>query len=130
MYNNRILNFLIIYNITILQNSFLLPGFMQSRFRDNLWRAFRHPENFKVHTIDRSILEDTYETHAFSKVIVKVVTQTSKKVVKKYLFIYFIYFFYYLHTSLTNKDYIKIVIVIHVKFGRPVKKARLEERKK
>ena len=104
---------------------------MQSRFRDNLWRAFRHPENFKVHTIDRSTLEDMYETHAFSKVIVKVVTQTSKKIVKNNicLLILIIYLFIYLHTSLTNKDYIKIVIVIHAKFGRPVKKARLEESK-
>ena len=44
MYNNRIPNFLKIYNITILQNSFLLPDLIESRFRDNLWRAFRHPE--------------------------------------------------------------------------------------
>ena len=32
MYNKRIPNFLMIYNITILQNSMLLPGFMQSPF--------------------------------------------------------------------------------------------------
>ena len=71
----------------------MLAGFTESRFRDNLWRAFRHPENCKVHTIDRNAVENTYGTHAFSKVIVKVVQQTSKKIVKKkykkkYLFIY------------------------------------------
>ena len=42
-----------------------------------------YPEIFKVHTIDRNTLENTYETHAFSKVIVKVVPQPSKKIVKK-----------------------------------------------
>ena len=63
-----------------------------------------YPETFKVHTIDRNTLENTYETHAFSKVIVKVVPQPSKEIVKKKIYIYI----YLLTHLIDNKDYIKV----------------------
>ena len=72
MYNNRIPNFIKRYNITILQNSFLLSGFIESRFRDKLWRAFRHPDMIEMQWNIRM-----KHMRSLKYVIVKVVPQIS-----------------------------------------------------